>query len=159
MSYYQWKKTKLILDGCPRPPLLVPAMQAHLLHCKTGDPLSKRVRLNKLEMCMLVMEELQKTYTVASIYRAVFTKAIQLIFPGYSAPVAPFSSTANAVATDHTPAGVSDVIGAENSPMETNVLEFNQTHEGGFGVGEGDLMDALMDEASIFNFWENWNQI
>jgi hypothetical protein len=133
-------------------------MQAHLLHCKTGDPLSKRVRLNKLEMCMLVMEELQKTYTVASIYRAVFTKAIQMIFPGYSAPVAPFSSTTNAAAAAPTPASVN---GAVNSPMGADIPDYTQSqiNEGAFIADDGNLMDALMDEASIFNFWETWNQI
>lgn len=133
-------------------------MQAHLFHCKTGDALSKRVRLNKLEMCMLVMEELQKTYTVASIYRAIFTKAIQMIFPGYSAPVAPFSSTANASAAAPSPASVN---GAENSPIGAGVPDYSQTqiNDGAFTVGDGNLMDALMDEASIFNFWETWNQI
>lgn len=127
-------------------------MQAHLLHCKTGDPLSQRVRLNKLEMCMLVMEELQKTYTVASIYRAIFTKALQLIFPGYSVPVAPFSSVANATA----PASVT---GTASSPLEADVPGSTLFNDGTFGVGEEDLMDALMDEASIFSFWETWNQI
>lgn len=133
-------------------------MQAHLLHCKTGDPLSKRVRLNKLEMCMLVMEELQKTYTVASIYRAIFTKALQMIFPGYSAPVAPFSSTGNAAAAAPSPASLN---GADNSPMGASVPGYSQTqiNDGAFIAGDGNLMDALMDEASIFNFWETWNQI
>lgn len=133
-------------------------MQAHLLHCKTGDPLSKRVRLNKLEMCMLVMEELQKTYTAASIYRAVFTKALQMIFPGYSAPVAPFSSTANAAAAAPTTANVNVPV---NSPMGADVPDYTQgqINEGDFVVADGNLMDALMDEASIFNFWETWNQI
>ncbi|KAJ5378981.1 C6 transcription factor, partial [Penicillium cosmopolitanum] len=144
--------------GPMTPPLLVPAMQAHLLHCKTGDPLSKRVRLNKLEMCMLVMEELQKTYTAASIYRAVFTKALQMIFPGYSAPVAPFSSTANAAAAAPTTANVNVPV---NSPMGADVPDYTQgqINEGDFVVADGNLMDALMDEASIFNFWETWNQI
>lgn len=104
------------------------------------------------------MEELQKTYTVASIYRAVFTKAIQMIFPGYSAPVAPFSSTANAAAAAPTPASVN---GAVNSPMGADIPDYTQSqiNEGAFIADDGNLMDALMDEASIFNFWETWNQI
>lgn len=29
-----------------------------------------------------------------------------------------------------------------------------------FGSVDGDdMMNALMDEASIFSFWDNWNQI
>ncbi|KAJ5241152.1 C6 transcription factor [Penicillium citrinum] len=156
--------------GPMTPPLLVPAMQVHLFHCKVGDSLSKRVRLNKLEMCMLVMEELQKTYTVASIYRAVFTKALQLIFPGYLIPVAPFGSTGHAPAATGTtavaaaaavPASVSGA-GAANSPMGPGygVPEYSPPiDDGSFGVGEMDLMDALMDEASIFSFWEACSQI
>lgn len=101
---------------------------------------------------MLIMEELQKTYTVASIYRAIFIKALQLIFPGYSVPVAPFSPVANAA----TPASVT---ATASSPLEADVSGSTQFNDGTFGVGEGDLMDALMDEASIFSFWETWNQI
>lgn len=121
-------------------------------------------------MCMLVMEELQKTYTVASIYRAVFTKALQLIFPGYLIPVAPFGSTGHAPAATGTtavaaaaavPASVSGA-GAANSPMGPGygVPEYSPPiDDGSFGVGEMDLMDALMDEASIFSFWEACSQI
>jgi hypothetical protein len=125
-------------------------MQVHLLHCKTGDMLSKRVRLNKLEMCMLVMEELQKTYTVGSIYRAIFTKAIQLTFPGYSTPRAPFR-----------PSSVSKTaVQSESSPVEAEAPDYSQLDDGTFGnVGDGDLMNALMDEASIFSLWETWNQL
>lgn len=124
---------------------------------------------------MLVMEELQKTYTVASIYRAVFTKALQLIFPGYLVPVAPFGSTSQAPAATGTtttaaaadagaaavPASVSGA-GTANSPMEPGygVPEYDPPiDDGNFGLGEMDLMDALMDEASIFSFWEACSQI
>lgn len=130
-------------------------MQTHLLHCKSGDPLSKRIRLNKLEMCLLVMEEFQKTYTVASIYRGIFRKAIQQIFPGYSTPVPPFSSPVNA-------ATVPDTENHVEFPLEgaANLRDNGQFNDALFGVAdEGDMMNALMDESSLFSLWETWNQI
>ncbi|PYH99433.1 hypothetical protein BO71DRAFT_314053, partial [Aspergillus ellipticus CBS 707.79] len=63
------------------PPLLISAMQMHLLNCRSGSPLSRRLRLNKLNVCMMIMEDVQKVYTVASIYRGIFAKAIQQICP------------------------------------------------------------------------------
>jgi hypothetical protein len=130
-------------------------MQTHLLQCKSCDPLTKRIRLNKLEMYMLVMEELQKTYTVASIYRGIFTMAIQQIFPGYSPPVAPFNSPANAATVPETEIHAERSLAEAENPRDNG--QFNDT---GSGVAdEGDLMHALMDESSIFGFWETWHQI
>ena len=121
---------------------------------------------------MLVMEELQKTYTVASIYRAVFTKALQLIFPGYLVPVAPFGSnsqapvaTGTSAAADAGAAAVPVSVsgsGAANSAMGPGYgvpESVPPIDDGNFGLGEMDLMDALMDEASIFSFWEACSQI
>jgi hypothetical protein len=113
------------------------------------------MRLNKLEMCMLVMEEFQKTYTVASLYRGIFIKAIEQIFPGYSAPKTSSNSTNDHVLTPET----------DNRPESFHVVpetpdqipQFDGTEFG--DVNGDDLMDALMDEASIFSFWETWNQI
>ncbi|KAJ6120369.1 fungal-specific transcription factor domain-containing protein [Penicillium sp. IBT 18751x] len=144
----------LYFAGPMTPPLLIPAMQTHLLQCKSGDALSKRIRLNKLEMCMLVMEELQKTYTVASIYRGIFVKAIEQIFPGYSAP----TTYPNAIAAPTAP--LDPPIRQESFPTAPDdsdqIARFEDTQTG--DVDGNDLMSALMDEASIFNFWETWNQ-
>ncbi|KAJ5127375.1 fungal-specific transcription factor domain-containing protein [Penicillium atrosanguineum] len=145
----------LYFAGPMTPPLLVPAMQTHLLQCKTGDALSKRIRLNKLEMCMLVMEEFQKTYTVASLYRGIFVKAIEQIFPGYSAPTTyPKAITDSAVASDTGIRQENFHMAPENSDQ---VAQFDDTQFG--NVDGNNLMSALMDEASIFSFWESWNQI
>lgn len=106
-------------------------------------------------MCMLVMEELQKTYSVASIYRGIFTKALEQIFPGYSVPPTLSSSTANTAAVPEIRSQPHDTVTeAETSGLNT---QFN-----GFDSGvadDGYLMSTLMDEASIFKFWETWNQI
>lgn len=103
---------------------------------------------------MLVMEELQKTYTVASIYRAIFTKAVQLIFPGYSV----FGTL---VSSASTPTLVPQyTAGNQNPMMQMEALGYTPFNEGTFGIGtEGDFMDALMDETSTFGLWEGWNQI
>jgi hypothetical protein len=130
-------------------------MQTHLLQCKFGDPLAKRIRLNKLEVCMLVMEELQKTYTVASVYRGIFTKAIQQIFPDYpdSTMHSRCSPASIPVTRNEDPARV-----LFDRPESSSAN--GQLGESDFGVLDGDdLMAALMDNASVFDFWQACNQV
>jgi hypothetical protein len=62
-------------------------MQVYLLNCKFGDALSRRLGLNMLNMCMMILEELQKTYSVASVCRGIFGKAIQQLFPDDAASI------------------------------------------------------------------------
>jgi hypothetical protein len=130
-------------------------MQTHLLQCKFGDPLAKRIRLNKLEVCMLIMEELQKTYTVASVYRGIFTKAIQQIFPDYPdrAMHASYSPTSINFPGDEDP--TRNLVDQPDSSSAGG-----QLGESDFGVLDGDdLMAALMDNASVFDFWQACNQV
>lgn len=130
-------------------------MQTHLLQCKCGDLLAKRIRLNKLEVCMLVMEELQKTYTVASVYRGIFTKAIQQIFPDYPD---------RAMHTSRSPTWVP--VPRSEDPARSLFNNGEDAGAGGqlgesdFGVLDGDdSMAALMDSASVFYFWQACNQV
>lgn len=103
---------------------------------------------------MLVLEEFQKTYTVASIYRVIFTKAIQQIFPGYSAPTIRVSPAAIAM-----PAPASESY-MERGDLDNNNSNNDQLDEFGLPVAnEPDFMNILTDEASIFDFWQTWNQI
>ena len=123
-------------------------MQTHLLNCKDADPLSKRLRLNYLDMYMMVMEELQKTYTVASVYRGIFTKAIQQLLPEHAANTGSTTTTrsgadfladqTNNAAVD----GSSTLINTEANPVNTDML-----------------LDVLLDEASVFNFWDTWSRL
>ncbi|GAB1195624.1 hypothetical protein APSETT444_004886 [Aspergillus pseudonomiae] len=145
--------------GPMTPPLLVPTMQVHLLQCKSGDSIAKRIRLSKLEMCMLVLEEFQKTYAAASVYRGIFTKAIQQIVPGYTAPTMRVSPAATAVPA---PANESYAPGAilETESLDANNGRNDQLDELGLAAAyEPDLMNVLMDEGSLFDFWQTWNQI
>ncbi|PLB52883.1 hypothetical protein P170DRAFT_434605 [Aspergillus steynii IBT 23096] len=141
-------QNKLLCFASPMtPPLLVPAMQTHLLFCRSADSLSRRLRLNKIEMLMLILEELQKTYTVASLYRGIFLKAIQQIFPNYQ-PAASVSGQ------DAGPAGPDMVTTAESSgPINAEPIVENAS-EGLDLVFDGSFVDALMDQASLFNVWE-----
>lgn len=142
-----------------RPPLLVPAMQVHLARCKFGDTLSKRIRLNKLEMCMLILEELQKTYTVASIYRAIFTKAIQQVFPNYSAPSTTVSHSASPVPA---PVSGNNTLGSASQEMNPVVENPNseQRDVQGFEIPlDLDFMSAFMDENATIDLWQTWNQV
>ncbi|KNG81942.1 C6 transcription factor [Aspergillus nomiae NRRL 13137] len=140
--------------GPMTPALLVPVMQTHLLNCKYGNPLSRRFSFNKLDMCMGVLEELQKTYTVASLFRGIFTKALQQIFPTYAAS-SPLSLRPGA-STGADPVGPhSDTV-----PAETASGECNQK------IGDGvelsmptGFIDALIDENAIFDFLDTWNEV
>jgi hypothetical protein len=108
---------------------------------------------------MLVLEEFQKTYTVASIYRGIFTKAIQQIFPGYSVPTISISPAATVIPApavdDYTPGVI-----LERGDLDANNSANDQSDEFGVAVAnEHDLGNFVMDEASIFDFWQTWNQI
>ncbi|EHK21555.1 uncharacterized protein TRIVIDRAFT_192042 [Trichoderma virens Gv29-8] len=132
----------LVFAGPMTPSLLVPAMQTHLLFYKSPDSLTKRLRLHKLEMCMLIMEELQKIYNVASIYRGIFFKAMQQICPSYRTGM---SSSDQAIISVPTKLLGSVSAFANITEQETDSL--------------GEFMGSLLDETSIFKFWETWNSM
>lgn len=113
-------------------------MHVHLLNCKSPDPLSRRLGLNKLELCMMVLEQMQHTHPSSSLFRGIFLAAIHHIFPSYVA-----QSTIPELASSESslPQNVS-----ADDPMA------------GITIGE-DAIDALMDEVSIFNFWESFNSM
>ncbi|KAG8411859.1 hypothetical protein J3458_015155 [Metarhizium acridum] len=120
------------------PPLLVSVMHIHFLNCKSTDALTRRLSLNKLELCMMVMEELEETYASASIYGGVFLEAIRQLYPNYSTntlacePIMrdPFFSRANAA--------------DESTIMPT---------------ANDEILDAFLDEASAMNFWGSFGDI
>ncbi|OJJ84168.1 Zn(II)2Cys6 transcription factor [Aspergillus glaucus CBS 516.65] len=157
------------------PPLLIPAMQMHLLNCNSANSLSRRLRLNKLNICMMVMEEFQKVYTVASIYRGIFAKAIQQFYPrdagvlGMYSPIwfaldANANTNADANAGEGVPAPVPAPVAVTSVPFSVDAgagVE-NSLSEGDVNMNTemtSDLIDALVDEASTFNFWETWGQL
>lgn len=118
-------------------------MQTYLQQCKFGDDLSKRMGLNKLEVSMLVMEELQEVYAVASMYRRLFTKAIDQIFPGYLAPTMKLNT-------------------ADITIVQKDVVQKQGSNDGVlFSDGEalesdsGNLLNPLMEEVLFRGFWAN----
>ncbi|KAJ6008619.1 hypothetical protein N7522_003635 [Penicillium canescens] len=128
----------LDFSGPMTPPLLVPAMHVHLLNCKSPGPLSRRLGLNKLELCMMVLEQMQHTHPSSSLFRGIFLAAIHHIFPSYVA-----QST------------IPELASSESSPPQD--ISVNDPMAG-ITIGE-DAIDALMDEVSIFNFWESLNSM
>ncbi|KAK4085111.1 transcriptional regulator family: Fungal Specific TF [Trichoderma aggressivum f. europaeum] len=134
--------------GPMTPTLLVPAMQVYLLNCKFGDALSRRLGLNMLNMCMMILEELQKTYSVASVCRGIFGKAIQQLFPDDAASI---SLTHSLPEQDVTPV-------AELMPPPTSIPDTPlQLELFGANVTKADFIDALTAEASIFSFVDMLN--
>ncbi|KAK4082753.1 transcriptional regulator family: Fungal Specific TF [Trichoderma aggressivum f. europaeum] len=138
-------RDKLLRFACPMtfcigcsPSLLVSAMHVHLLNCKSTDALSRRLSLNKLELCMMVMEDLEETYTSASVYRGVFLEAIRQLYPNYSGSPAGAASTAGG-------ASLSRATPTDDSAALPNIND--------------DILTTLLDEASCFNFWESFSDI
>lgn len=112
-------------------------MHIHLLNCKSADALTRRLSLNKLELCMMVMEELEKTYASASIYRGVFLEAIRQLYPNYSVNT-----------SIHQPDTIPTLPQAEPSNNSTTLPLITD-----------DILDAFLDEASSMNFWESFGDI
>ncbi|KAL7941839.1 fungal-specific transcription factor domain-containing protein [Trichoderma barbatum] len=132
-------RDKLLSFACPMTPsLLVSAMHVHLLNCKSTDALSRRLSLNKLELCMMVMEELEETYTSASVYRGVFLEAIRQLYPNYSVSTAGSTSAAGEVSL------------ARATPADDSAT---------LPIINDDILTTLLDEASCFNFWESFSDI
>jgi hypothetical protein len=131
------------------PPLLVPAMHVHLLNCKSTQNLLRRLGLNKLELCMTVMRELQKVHTSASLICGIFREAVAQLSPGHldesiwgaSERVLP---TATTTITNET---TSDSLGYLNNQDEM-LPPF--VHD--------DVLTSLLDESSIQTCWESMNQ-
>ncbi|EHK17894.1 uncharacterized protein TRIVIDRAFT_194406 [Trichoderma virens Gv29-8] len=134
--------------GPMTPTLLVPAMQVYLLNCKFGDALSRRLGLNMLNMCMMILEELQKTYSVASVCRGIFGKAIQQLFPDDAASI-----SLNHSLTEQTVTPVAELMPPPTSIPDTAL----QLELFGANATKADFIDALTAEASIFSFVDMLN--
>lgn len=108
---------------------------------------------------MLVLEAFQKTYTVASIYRAIFTKAIQQIFPSYSTPTISTSAAATPIPESDTENHVPGTM-LEGETLDTINSGNYQLDNYGMAIAEEtDFMNFFMDEGSVFDLWQTWNQI
>ncbi|KAJ5168039.1 uncharacterized protein N7482_003633 [Penicillium canariense] len=122
--------------GPMTPTLLVPAMHIHLLNCKSADALTRRVGFNKLELCMMVMEELQDTYAAAAVYRGVFLGAINELHPHL------FIGS-----TFQNP----DVSDASNPRVESSEAAAVPP------TVSDDVLNALLDETSFMDFWNSFD--
>ncbi|KAE8139146.1 hypothetical protein BDV38DRAFT_270017 [Aspergillus pseudotamarii] len=119
------------------PLLFFPAMQLHLLRCRFDNSLSEYLKRHKLDMLMLIMEELQKTYAVASIYRGIFSKGIKQIFS---------AGVPRTVLTEPAPVGIP--AREQSAACEGPALERSQSQD----EPTTKVLDALIDEASLFSF-------
>lgn len=119
-------------------------MHVHLLGCKSEDHLTRRLAFNKLEMCMTVMRELQKTHTSASIFCGVFGEAMRQLLPG------PFDESIWGVAQTRRPstAGTTAQDSAQTIDLFGPVLQ---------PVVTDDVLESLLNETSTYNFWESLN--
>jgi hypothetical protein len=54
---------------------MIPAMQRHLIDCKSSNPFTRKFAASKLELCMLVLSELRHTYWGADFTFKLFQKA------------------------------------------------------------------------------------
>lgn len=86
---------------------------------------------------MMVMEELEEMYTSASVYRGVFLEAIRQLYPNYSS-----STMSESNSTDFSQPRASFSNDAMMVPLVND-----------------DILTALLDESSCFNFWESFSDI
>lgn len=119
-------------------------MHVHLLNCKSEDGLNRRLALNKLEMCMTVMRELQKTHTSASIFCGVFGEAIRQLAPG------PLDATIWGVSQARRPSREATMVPAESPAINFDDLTFQP-------FVTDNVLEALLNETSSYNFWESMN--
>ncbi|TXC12391.1 hypothetical protein FocTR4_00017271 [Fusarium oxysporum f. sp. cubense] len=68
--------TLLILDSCIA---LVPTLQIHLLHSMSPRKLVHRLGCHRLDLCMMVVQEIKVTYFGAEILSRLFTRAREVI--------------------------------------------------------------------------------
>lgn len=134
-----------------RPPLLLPAMHTHLLNCKSDNTLYRRLAANKLDLCMTIMAELQEIYASAAIFRGIFLEATRQL-PSDSAEIynSPIAQNSQAEAAASPAGSAADPI---------NPAEAQGPSDFGIPMVNDDLVDALMDEASMFNFWETFSRM
>lgn len=121
-------------------------MHVHLLGCKSDNSLTRRLAFNKLEMCMTVMRELQKTHTSASIFCGVFGEAIRHLVPG------PLDETIWGVAQVTRP-GAAVPPAPETNP--TVAFEDFSLQS----IVTDDVLESLLNETSTYNFWESMNML
>ena len=117
-------------------------MHVHLLGCKSDDRLTRRLAFNKLEMCMTIMRELQKTHTSASIFCGVFGEAVRQLVPG---PL------------DETVWGSAQTRGSFTTDLVSGVGNVGFSDPGLQSVVTDDVLESLLNETSSYNFWESMN--
>jgi hypothetical protein len=54
-------------------------MNTHLLETKSYDVLTSQIGLNKLNLCMMVLSNIQATYSSATFIRGLFLEAIETL--------------------------------------------------------------------------------
>ncbi|KAJ4249789.1 hypothetical protein NW762_012131 [Fusarium torreyae] len=116
-------------------------MHVHLLNCKSTNSLVQRLGFNKLELCMTVMRELQKTYTSASMFCGIFGEVQRFLKK-------------------------SSMDQHRSAMLEAENVNVGQPHSLGSGgsaepvdidpaLMDDNLFNSLLDEQSGFNLWES----
>lgn len=123
-------------------------MQVYFLNCKFGDALSRRLGLNMLNMCMMILEELQKTYSVASVCRGIFGKAIQQLFPDDAASIS-LSHSLPEPSIMALPEPMPPTMSIADTPLQLELF--------GSSASKAEFIDALTAEPSIFSFVDMLN--
>lgn len=54
-------------------------MQIHLFNSTSISPLTRRLGMNKLEFCCVILEELQSVFDSAAVFRGIFLEAARRI--------------------------------------------------------------------------------
>ncbi|KAM0713380.1 hypothetical protein Q7P37_010342 [Cladosporium fusiforme] len=141
MILEQLARDKLLSFAGPMtPPLLVPAMHIHLSNSASSSPLARRLGMNKLEFCCVILEELQSVFDSASVFRGIFLEAARRI--------ASRATTANRVENLSSHSDVS-------APQAGNTHDAVQVpNDDGFNMY--DALFGMEDLSSSAGFWSDF---
>lgn len=111
---------------------------------------------------MLIMEELGKTYTIASIYRGIFLKAMHHICYSHQTSATASTQATSCVPARHPSDSNCPVNEAATGGFVTDTLQSNGSFINYSEQGPrimGGFVDSLTEDSSIFNFWQTLNQL
>lgn len=114
-------------------------MHIHLSKGTSADHLSRRLGANKLEFCCVVLEELQRAFDSAAIFRGVFLEAARRIA----------SRQSRTHTQDDTAVRASQPL-AEDGVMAPDEFGSNMYDA---------LFGGIMDEISFSNFWNGFESM
>ncbi|KAJ5214910.1 hypothetical protein N7468_010589 [Penicillium chermesinum] len=106
---------------------LIPAMQIHLFDCKAGNALQANLGQNKLQLCMLILDNLRDTYWSAGVMFRLFDRAQKILLSqgNDSGPLASRNLDSPSMATPAPPPAPVGQDHVNTSPTDRVIPQFD----------------------------------